>query len=350
MYVKTLFYSIFKKIEIIIRLLHQELFIRILLKRKPNNSKRYKISICGIFKNEGLFLKEWIEYNHMIGVEHFYLYNNNSDDNYIEVLTPYIEKRLVTLIDFPYDHAQIKAYQHFYETYRHETQWVSFLDIDEFFVPISHNSLNEWIKGYEKYPVIQIYWKMFGTSGLMKHDNNKLVIEQYHVSWKTIYDCGKCLINTDYEIVCYDTATHHGPIVYYPFMGLKFKVRPINVFRRSALGEGTYFSFGVDMYFASAPITVLVEKVILDLFSNKFAALIPATNPELIDSTYPSTPVICPAKYIFLFFFKLYVSSNSFVEFMYVFLCITPYFENSAFSNPGIILNTLFCSPNFKFV
>ena len=246
MYVKTLFYSIFKKIEIIIRLLHQELFIRILLKRKPNNSKRYKISICGIFKNEGLFLKEWIEYNHMIGVEHFYLYNNNSDDNYIEVLTPYIEKRLVTLIDFPYDHAQIKAYQHFYETYRHETQWVSFLDIDEFFVPISHNSLNEWIKGYEKYPVIQIYWKMFGTSGLMKHDNNKLVIEQYHVSWKTIYDCGKCLINTDYEIVCYDTATHHGPIVYYPFMGLKFKVRPINVFRRSALGEGTYFSFGVD--------------------------------------------------------------------------------------------------------
>ena len=27
-------------------------------------------------------------------------------------------------------------------------------------------------------------------------------------------------------------------------------------------------------------------------------ALIPVTNPDAIDSTYPSTPVICPAKYI----------------------------------------------------
>ena len=79
-------------------------------------------------------------------------------------------------------------------------------------------------------------------------------------------------------------------------------------------------------------------------------AFIPATSPEAIDSTYPSTPVICPAKYILEFFFKLYVLSKSSGEFINVFLCITPYLINSAFSNPGIKLNTLFCSPNFKFV
>ena len=53
---------------------------------------------------------------------------------------------------------------------------------------------------------------------------------------------------------------------------------------------------------------------------------------------------------MFLFFFKLKVSSNNSGEFMNVFLCITPYFANSAFSSPGISLNTLFCSPYFKFV
>lgn len=237
---------LFSKVVHYLQLFQQEVLIRPLLRKRPKYEKRYRISICGIFKNEGEFLKEWIEYNNMIGIDHFYLYNNNSDDNYAEALTRYINEGLVTLIDFPYDHAQMKAYQHFYETYRHETQWVSFLDIDEFFVPISRNNLNDWIKGYEKYPVIQIYWKMFGTSGLMTHDPNRLVIEQYHVSWKSIYDCGKCLINTDYDIVRYDTTTHHGPTVYFPFMGMKIKVKPVNIFRRSALGEGFYFRIGVD--------------------------------------------------------------------------------------------------------
>ena len=38
-------------------------------------------------------------------------------------------------------------------------------------------------------------------------------------------------------------------------------------------------------------------------FFNCCTVLIPATSPDAIDSTYPSTPVICPAKYMFLFSF-----------------------------------------------
>ena len=223
-----------------VRLVVQELLIRPILRRTPKYNKKYRISVCGIFKDEGPFLKEWIEFNKMVGVEHFYLYNNNSSDNFLDVLAPYVESGLVTYIDFPYDQAQIKAYKHFYENYKNETQWVSFLDIDEFFVPLSHNNLNEWIKEYENFPVIQIYWKMFGTSGLMNHDRDKLVIEQYHTCWNSLYDCGKCLINTDYEFVRYDASMHHGPTMYYPFMGINLKVKPVNIFKRSALGEGTY--------------------------------------------------------------------------------------------------------------
>ena len=104
-------------------------FLRLFLKR-PKYDKKYKISICGIFKNEALFLREWIEYHEMIGVEHFYLYNNNSEDDFLKILQPYIDRGLVTLTDWPYNQAQMKAYRHFYETYRHETQWVSFLDIE----------------------------------------------------------------------------------------------------------------------------------------------------------------------------------------------------------------------------
>ena len=54
----------------------------------------YDLTITAIFKNEGHYLKEWLDYHLLAGVEHFYLYNNDSTDNYKEVLAPYIEKIL----------------------------------------------------------------------------------------------------------------------------------------------------------------------------------------------------------------------------------------------------------------
>ena len=60
--------------------------------------KKYKVSVCAIFKNEAPYLKEWIEFNHLVGVEHFYMYNNNSEDDYLAVINPYIEKSWITLV------------------------------------------------------------------------------------------------------------------------------------------------------------------------------------------------------------------------------------------------------------
>ena len=218
-------------LPLFLNLLFQNFILRFFL-RKPKYTKKYRISICGIFKNEAPFLKEWIEFHEMIGVEHFYLYNNNSEDNYKEVLQPYMDKGLVSLIDWPYDQAQIKAYQNFYETYRHETQWVSFLDIDEFFCPRYERTLTNWLAKYDKYPVLVIYWRMFGTSGQLYHQSDQLVIEQYSVSWDHLYHCGKCLVNTDYDISVFDTSTHHLTRVRYPLLGGLFRwtMFPVNQF------------------------------------------------------------------------------------------------------------------------
>ena len=199
---------------------------------RPSYKKKYKYSICAIFKNEAPFLKEWIEYHFMIGFEHIYMYNNMSSDDYLDILSPYIENEDITLVDWDYNYAQIAAYKNFYDTYRNETQWVSFLDIDEFFCPKCKNSIGEWLKEYEGYPVILLYWQMFGTSGLLKHDYNRLVIEQYMVGWDKLYHVGKCLINTDYDIAKYDATMHHCPMVYLKIGNIKMKVPPVNVFRK----------------------------------------------------------------------------------------------------------------------
>jgi hypothetical protein len=60
---------------------------------------KYDLAICAIFQDEAPYLKEWIEFHRLVGVEHFYLYNHRSRDHYQEVLKPYILSGLVELID-----------------------------------------------------------------------------------------------------------------------------------------------------------------------------------------------------------------------------------------------------------
>lgn len=181
----------------------------IFCRRRPKYDKQYDLCICGIFKDEAPFLKEWITYHKIIGIQHFYLYNNNSTDNYSEVLKEFIDEGSVTLIEWPYAQGQISAYRHFYDNYRHETQWVTFLDIDEFYCPKKDRTLLEWVKRHDKAPVLLVYWKMFGSGGILEHDNDRCVVEQYTISWPTLYQCGKCIVNTDYDIANFDASLHH---------------------------------------------------------------------------------------------------------------------------------------------
>ena len=218
-FIKMCFYNTFCKAYI-------ELF-----GRKDKREMKYRLSLCLIFKNEAPFLKEWIDYHTVVGVDHFYLYNNNSDDNYKEVLEPYIRQGIVTLIEWPYQNSQFKAYKHCYENFRNETNWISFLDADEFFVPKYEETITEWLKPFLKYPAVNIHWLMFCTGGVLEHDYSKNVIEQYTKCWEDFWNHGKCLINTRYDIANFDTwHVHHHTYMYYKFLGIKVVLPAINQF------------------------------------------------------------------------------------------------------------------------
>ena len=168
------------------------------LRRPRHTPKKYHLSLCTVFRDAAPFLREWIEYHLMVGIEHFYLYNNFSQDNYSEVLQPYIDRGCVTLVDFPQTPAQKPAYRHFLEHYKTETDWVSFLDIDEFLCPLKTDSIPEWLQRFNGYPVVMFYWRMFCSSGLKHHDFGKTCIGQYTACYPWLHDIGKIFLNTDY--------------------------------------------------------------------------------------------------------------------------------------------------------
>lgn len=180
----------------------RNIFYKALVNLMPlsEEKRKYKLVFCSIFKNEAQFFKEWILYHNMLGVEQFYLYNNNSTDDYQSVLEPFIKDGLVTLIDWPQIPGQIAAYKHWYEHFRKDAEWCSFIDLDEFICPKYDYTIIDWLDKYKKYPALKIDWVMFGSSGKMKHDKEKFVIEQYTSCWNKRGRVGKILYNCIYDV------------------------------------------------------------------------------------------------------------------------------------------------------
>ena len=193
--------------------------------RKKQVAKKYYFSVCAIFKDEAPYLKEWVEYHKVIKTSHLYLYNNFSSDNYLEILTPYIEEGFVTLIDFPYEYAQMKAYEDCYKQYRNETTWLAFFDLDEFVCPTIEKDMPSFLHKYEGYPGILIYWKMFGTGGKIYPDNGNLVTEQYTCCWPHLDGTGKVIISTSEE---YTPTRMYHHFMAFTFSSLRIKVPVVN--------------------------------------------------------------------------------------------------------------------------
>jgi hypothetical protein len=150
------------------------------------NSCTYNLSACAIFQNESPFLKEWIEYHRIVGVEHFYLYNNNSTDDYSAVLAPYVQQGIVELFDWssppqvdwtPY---QQQAYNDCVQRSIGHTRWLAVIDIDEFIVPVRAPNIQALLKKFDTKEIggLMCFWQMFGTSNCHKLDPTKPMIEQ----------------------------------------------------------------------------------------------------------------------------------------------------------------------------
>lgn len=146
---------------------------------------RYNLSICAIFQDEAPYLREWVEYHRLLGVEHFYLTNHASHDNFREVLQPYIQEGLVELKDeyskgddFESFHIiQCSTYSDCLKQTRGISKWVAFIDIDEYILPMKEQSLADFLIPYEKYGALGVNWLMFGTSNIKEIPKGKLLIE-----------------------------------------------------------------------------------------------------------------------------------------------------------------------------
>jgi hypothetical protein len=136
------------------------------------------LSICTIYRDHASYLAEWLEFHLLVGADHFFLYDNGSVDDHLDVLRPYLDEGIAEVQEWPIHPGLEPAFGHCIENHRLDSRWIAFIDIDEFlFSPIG-DPVSEILREFESAPGVGVNRVPFGPSG-HKTRPPGLVIESY---------------------------------------------------------------------------------------------------------------------------------------------------------------------------
>lgn len=130
---------------------------------------RYRYSLAACARWESRYVVEWILYHRSIGIDHIYLYCNDDDPAQLyQKVLPFIEGKdpFVTFLHYSFQGLQFQMYFHFIRNYSHETDWMMFLDIDEFICIRKSNSIVSLMEAIPSgADAIYFNWSGFGCNG-----------------------------------------------------------------------------------------------------------------------------------------------------------------------------------------
>jgi len=189
-------------------------------------TKPFNLSVISIFKNEGDILKEWLEHHISQGVDHFYLVDNGSDDNFRKELTPYEDK--ITLFTDNRKYKQKEILNSLLNVAKSQSNWILNIDLDEFVyvrpssgygtISTALTNITNWNKRpfCRKIAAIILRWTIFGSSGHIQQPPsvrmNFTMCNQELFAAKS----GKYIVNSSYlNNNIWNRRPQHAPQTYF---------------------------------------------------------------------------------------------------------------------------------------
>jgi Glycosyltransferase family 92 len=223
----------------------------------PDSARPY-LGACTIYRNNAEYLAEWIEVHRLIGFERFFLYDNGSTDDHLDVLAPYVEEGLATVHEWPMPFlgrqgrvgAIIQAFEHCLGEHRDDARWIAFLDLDEFMFSPTGRPLTELLPEYEEFPGVGVGRAEFGPSGHVTRPEG-LVIENYTRRQRVRPDARgpiKTVLDPTRAVRC--LGAHH--FVYREGVPVDEHKRPIVDAGRTAVIPISFDRFQVNHYWAKS--------------------------------------------------------------------------------------------------
>ncbi|KAK7307168.1 hypothetical protein VNO77_39991 [Canavalia gladiata] len=101
---------------------------------ETRNRGKYELCVCTMVWNQASALREWVMYHAWLGVERWFIYDNNSDDDIDKVIEELdLHGFNVSKQAWPWIKTQEAGFSHCALRAREECKWVGFFDVDEFF-------------------------------------------------------------------------------------------------------------------------------------------------------------------------------------------------------------------------
>ncbi|CAK8536895.1 unnamed protein product [Lathyrus sativus] len=98
------------------------------------SGEKHELCVCTMVWNQASALREWIMYHSWLGVERWFIYDNNSDDDIENVVNDLDSKGFnVSRKVWPWIKTQEAGFSHCALRAREDCKWVGFFDVDEFF-------------------------------------------------------------------------------------------------------------------------------------------------------------------------------------------------------------------------
>lgn len=139
---------------------------------KPRDRKLHQMCVCTMLRNQARFLQEWIMYNSRVGVQRWFIYDNNSDDDIDNIVKLLVDDNYnISRHIRPWIKTQEAGFAHCALRARDSCEWVGFIDVDEFLHFPGGLSLHSVLNTYSRpseVAELRTSCLSFGPSGLKR--------------------------------------------------------------------------------------------------------------------------------------------------------------------------------------
>ena len=149
-------------------------------------------AVVAIAKDEDEYLKEWVDWNLIVGFDEVFVFQNNWRYTGETISDPRVH-----LLAGDGKRMQVPCYNMFMDMMREKFDYAAFFDIDEFIWVKDGSKVDQFFDQYlSDIPSLFLNWRIFGDNGFSgKPCTTKSVLERFTACGKNLDPLGKHIVN-----------------------------------------------------------------------------------------------------------------------------------------------------------
>ena len=130
---------------------------------------KYKLGLAGIIRDRSNYVKEWLAFHHLAGVEAFYIVLDGCKEPTKERILELPFQENIFLHETTHtgnDYRQVAAYEFIFNRYKNDCDWMVVVDSDEFLFNPQGRDLKEVLTEFDSIDCggVIVPWTVFGPS------------------------------------------------------------------------------------------------------------------------------------------------------------------------------------------